>query len=127
MGRRVTASGPIVDGRAVKQSTRARVAIQNDVAEAVENEIHDLLTASLKNPTGYYESRIVTNRAKTSNQVTDSGVVYGPWLEGTSSRNQTSRFKGYATFRRATQRVEGRAGQIAAITIRPFVQRMNAK
>ena len=127
MGRRVTASGPIVDGRALKQAERARAAIQNDVADAVENEVHDLLAASLKNPTGYYESRVVTNRAKTSNQVTDSGVVYGSWLEGTSSRNQTSRFKGYATFRRATQKVEGRAGQIAAVTIRPFIQRMNAK
>jgi len=127
MGRRVTASGPIVDGRALKHSERARVAIQNDLAEEVFNEVHDLLAESLKNPTGYYESRVKTDRAKTSNQVTDSGVVYGPWLEGTSSRNQTSRFKGYATFRRATQKVEGRAGQIAAVAIRPFIQRMNAK
>jgi len=125
MGRRVTAKGPIVDGRALKDAERARIAIQNDVAEAAFNEVHDLLAASLKNPTGYYESRVRTNRAKRSNEITDSGVVYGAWLEGTSSRNQTSRFKGYATFRRATQKVEGRSGQIAAAAIRPFVKRMN--
>ena len=33
----------------------------------------------------------------------DSKVIYGPWLEGTSRRNQTTRFKGYAMFRNATQ------------------------
>ena len=31
----------------------------------------------------------------------DSGVVYGPWLEGVGSRNETSRFKGYRMFRKA--------------------------
>ena len=127
MGRSVRASGPIVDGRALKHAERARIAIQNDVAEATFNEVQDLLSGSLKNPTGYYESRIRTNRARTSNELSDSGVVYGPWLEGTSSRNQTSRFKGYATFRRATRKIEQRAGQIAAVTIRPYIQRMNAK
>ncbi len=30
----------------------------------------------------------------------DSGVVYGPWLEGVSSRNERSRFKGYGMFRK---------------------------
>jgi hypothetical protein len=38
--------------------------------------------------------------------VHDSNAIYGPWLEGTGSRNQTTRFKGYAMFRRTTQQLE---------------------
>ena len=121
----VIATGPLFDGRALREAERARISVQDDVADAVFSEVHDLLDASLKNPTGYYESRIRTDRATTSNTVSDSGVIYGPWLEGTSNRNQTTRFKGYATFRRAYQRIEARAGQIGNDAIRPHVARMN--
>jgi hypothetical protein len=38
--------------------------------------------------------------------ISDRGVVYGPWLEGTGSRNQTTRFKGYASFRRVRDWLE---------------------
>ena len=41
-----------------------------------------------------------------------AAAVYGPWLEGTSSRNQTTRFKGYAAFRRTAQFMEERKGGI---------------
>lgn len=37
----------------------------------------------------------------------DGGVVYGPWLEGTSGRNQTTRFKGYRSFRQTAQYMQG--------------------
>ena len=30
-------------------------------------------------------------------------LVYGPWIEGTSSRNKTTRFKGYRIFRTTSQ------------------------
>ena len=35
--------------------------------------------------------------------VHDSGIIYGPWLEGVSSRNDATRFKGYRMFRNAVQ------------------------
>ena len=41
----------------------------------------------------------------------DSKVIYGPWLEGISSRNQTSRFKGYSLFRKAHQQLETKKGE----------------
>ncbi len=43
----------------------------------------------------------------------DGGVVYGPWLEGTSSRNQSSRFKGYASFRRTAQWMRGQIPRLS--------------
>lgn len=45
-------------------------------------------------------------------RIHDSRVVYGPWLEGVSSRNQRTRFKGYAMFRNATQQLKRLAPQI---------------
>lgn len=36
-------------------------------------------------------------------RIDDGKVVYGPWLEGTSSRNQRTRFKGYSVWRRTVQ------------------------
>jgi len=38
--------------------------------------------------------------------ISDSGVVYGPWLEGVGSRNQATRFKGYAIFRRTRDKLQ---------------------
>jgi hypothetical protein len=34
--------------------------------------------------------------------------VYGPWLEGVGSRNNTTRFKGYHAFRNAAQALQQR-------------------
>ncbi len=43
-------------------------------------------------------------------EVHDSGIVYGPWLEGVGSRNfPVTRFKGYSTFRKVRQEIERKA------------------
>jgi hypothetical protein len=46
--------------------------------------------------------------------ITDGGCIYGPWLEGIGSRNDTSRFKGYSSFRKTAQWLQERIGDIAA-------------
>jgi len=52
--------------------------------------------------TGHYQRSINGKMlANLSGIVHDSNVVYGPWLEGISSRNKRTRFKGYGAFRRA--------------------------
>jgi KDO2-lipid IV(A) lauroyltransferase len=45
--------------------------------------------------------------------VTSDLATYGPWLEGTGSRNLTTRFKGYHTFRLVSQQVDEEAGPVA--------------
>ena len=57
--------------------------------------------------TGHYARSI--NGRMVSNLhgvISDSGVVYGPWLEGVGSRNQATRFKGYAIFRRTRDKLQ---------------------
>ena len=78
----------------------------------------------LQHPTGRYESSIQTSIQSDSNLVTDGGMVYGPWLAGTSSRNDRSRFKGYQHWRRATQRLQERSSEIVDKTLSDLVQRL---
>ena len=56
--------------------------------------------------TGHYRRSISTQVKNLEGVIHDGGVVYGPWLEGKSSRNQTTRFKGYAMFRQTEQFLE---------------------
>lgn len=85
---------------------------EEDIADAVYDEVQSNLKRSLKHPTGYYQSRITKERAGAGWKVHDGGVIYRCWLEGVGSRNKTTRFKGYASFRRAKQAVEARAAGI---------------
>jgi len=122
---RVTTSGPLTDGRALRAADRLRVAVVDDVAEDTLAQVQDALGTFLKNPTGFYESQIRVSNAMTDRTVNDSGVVYGPWLAGVGSRNQTSRFKGYAHWRRATQRAQARVKTVTAASVRKHVKQMN--
>lgn len=110
-----------VDNEGALFSAGRTEAIMKDIAteakqntsEYAEGEIQMRLAKVLKHPTGYYQSRITTNRVGETFLVTDGTVVYGPWLEGTGSRNDDTRFKGYFTFRLVAQKVEIKAGSIA--------------
>lgn len=106
----ISTKGPFFDdsgrSRTVGNLTQA---IEEELGQRGVNLVVGELGHVLKNPTGFYQRHIVTDRSKSVRTVNDSGVVYGPWLEGVGSRNNTSRFKGYATFRRMVQRLNGEA------------------
>jgi hypothetical protein len=121
---KVTQRGPIFDGRARAAVDAYQDDAKRQVAQEGVNEVHVTLGAVLRNPTGYYESQIVTDRQSEVWTVTDGGVVYGPWLEGVSSRNNSTRFKGYATFRRVAQRLNNRAGSLAEQVLPKYLRRM---
>lgn len=102
----------------------------NDIKEGVADYGVFLVLMRLGNvlrePTGYYESRIKKERQQQNWFITDSGVVYGPWLEGTGSRNQISRFKGYRTFQITRRELDQRKVQIAQPFVERFVRDMNS-
>lgn len=109
----VDLSGPAFDGRLENAVKRGEELVEEAVGQVGVNRIQQRLGAVLQNPTGYYESQVQTDRAFEWVEVDDNDVVYGPWLEGTSSRNVSTRFKGYSTFRRVGQQLQGLAPQIA--------------
>ena len=57
--------------------------------------------------------------------IDDSRPVYGPWLEGVSSRNQTTRFKGYATFRHTMGELERQSDEIVSKHVRRALARLD--
>ncbi|HET6286351.1 MAG TPA: hypothetical protein VFG15_06335 [Amycolatopsis sp.] len=121
----VTISGPFFDGR--------NPAIRRDLEDEGLNrvggqglaDVQANLNTSIRNPTPYYETQITSERRGDEQVVHDRDVIYGPWLEGTGSRNQTTRFKGYASFRRAAQELEGQVGGILAPIVDRAVGRLN--
>ncbi len=122
----VTTTGPLFDGRAVRALNRLEEDLVETVAEEGEIDVVQFLDSALRNPTGFYQSRIRTDRkAKDRYEVSDGGVVYGPWLEGVGSRNQASPFKGYAHFRRVAQRLQRNVVRLTASVTRRRVRQMN--
>jgi hypothetical protein len=110
--------GPIVEGRGTITVTRMTYVALAEVADYTKHEVSMELIRVLQHPTGYYESKIVKeHRGPGVWSINDSGVIYGPWLEGVSSRNEISTFKGYATFRRVRNRMAQKTQAIAAAAI----------
>lgn len=97
---------------------------ENEVAEALAEESEDMvlnrLSHVLRHPTGYYESRISTRKlAANRYEIHDSGVVYGPWLEGTGSRNSpVTVFPGYHTFQTVKMAMKHKRKNIARRILR---------
>lgn len=115
MGAEVTITGPLYDGGASKAVSAFLDDASREVAELGVNEIQSRLGQVLEHPTGRYRGQVTTDRAsgEANWSITDHGVIYGPWLEGTGSRNKTTRFKGYSVFRKTRQWLEGQAVDIA--------------
>lgn len=116
--------GPIFDGRAARAAHDFCHAVADDVAQQGRSDVMSNLNASIRHPTPYYETQITVDRAGTDRIVNDRGIIYGPWLEGVGSRNATTRFKGYHSFRRAAQKLQGEVPRLAAYTLRRFLERM---
>jgi len=122
----VDTHGPLFDGRAAVAARDLTQALSEKVAEDGRQNVLANLHTSIRHPTGYYTSHVrVEARSSLVHVVTDGGVVYGPWLEGTGSRNETTRFKGYASFRRALQETERSVDATAAETAPRYVERMD--
>lgn len=106
--------GPLFDGRAEKRVADALEESTKRVATLGASMVRSRLNRVLRTQTPYYRLRVVARPDPPGWKITDQGVIYGPWLEGTGSRNApVTRFKGYHTFRFVTSDLQGRATMIA--------------
>jgi len=109
-----TVSGPLFNGGAARELDRAVEEIAREIGKVGEQDVQARLRSVLRHPTGKYQRRIrVASESSGLVRVDDQRSVYGPWLEGTGSRNARTRFKGYATFRKTLQQLDRKAGPIA--------------
>ena len=124
----VSLSGPLFDGRAEAALHRYLDTMPDDIAKKGVDLIHVRLPSVLKHDTGRYMAHIHTNRQVNDRVITDTPVVYGPWLEGTGSRNSPkTRFRGYFTFKLIRQALDAVAGDIAqhSLDVNGTIKEMN--
>lgn len=118
--------GPLPDGRAEKALEEYVQDVSKVVAQRGARLVVSLLKSSIKNPTPHYWNTIHIEPLGSGWEVTDTNAIYGPWLEGTGSRNRARPgFPGYHSFRRAGQQLDGMAGPIAEDHLRLYIPRMN--
>ena len=117
-------SGPLFDGRAKRAAEDLCDAIEYTVAHQAHAELMRVMDGSFRNPTPYYEIQTTVQPRGEEMVVHDRGIVYGPWLVGVSSRNRTSKFKGYDMYRRATTAVIPQVARLVAHVLPQFLRRM---
>jgi hypothetical protein len=144
----VTCSGPVFDGRAQVALRGGIEAVRHKLASEGEKLVTAAFSGMIRFDTGRFlhtvttidESRtfttqsghkvyampVVVSDTSTDTIVTTSLASYGPWLEGTGSRNETTRFKGYHGFRMAGQELNLTAESRANEALLPYVREMNA-
>jgi len=113
---RVQYDGALFSVRGRRLFNRYQDEVEQEGAEWALGEVKRNFHTHFVHPTGYYESRVEIHNSSTGPEVWDgghAGPVYGPWLEGVGSRNATTRFKGYWSFRKAATRLEARIGGMA--------------
>lgn len=138
----IRVSGPVFDGRAEAAASRATAEIRQELADKGSNLARLFLASSVRAPrTGRAEASIVQTSVSTTFQtgkytlpvfvdrqeivVTTDLASYGPWLEGTGSRNFTTRFKGYHSFRLAAQSLQSIAPMVAESVLTKYIPEMN--
>ena len=122
----VNSNGPMFNGQAVRALGEYQDQVDYAVANEAENLVLSHLAGSIKKRTPYYETRVGVERSSRGGyEVTDHGVIYGPWLEGTGSRNYpVTRFRGYRAFSRARALIQQRAPGIARRLLSRYTRRM---
>lgn len=121
----VDSSGPLFDGRAEREVDQAADEWEQRLAILGASMVRTNLNSVLRVQTPYYRLQVEASAEPPGWKIADGGVIYGPWLEGTGSRNRTTRFKGYATFRRTVALINARAEAVGQPIVARFVNMMN--
>ena len=79
-----------------------------------------------KASTGHYRRNVNGKVNGLNGRISDGGVLYGPWLEGVGSRNETTRFKGYGSFRRTAQELQKMVPQVLGRHLDRAIKELNS-
>lgn len=104
---------------------RAVIEVNEVLAQEGVNRVQSRLKTVLQNPSGFYQKNIMVDRRTIYRGFSDNNVAYGGWLEGVSSLNRATRFKGYHTFRLVRQSLNQDKAAIAAPVVARLVRELN--
>lgn len=120
----VRISGPLFDGRADRAVTDFLEDARHEVSGQASADLHGYMNQYFKHPTPYYETQVNVRREPAVDVLNDRGIVYGPWLAGSGSRNRTTRFKGYPHWRRTVNDIRAKAPALIQGVLRKHLARM---
>lgn len=121
IGAEVVISGPFLTGNPLAQIDDFVTDATWIVGAQGLADWHQKLDQRIQDPTPFYETQLMLERQSADVVwAHDAGIVYGPWLEGTGSRNRTTKFKGYKSMREATQQL----GQKIPNVLAPYVEQL---
>lgn len=124
-------SGPLANGDADKAAEEWAT----NTTQALADKGVELLRSYPMNKTGraagaFQGALKVTRVSPTQTRIPgpqEKGVVWSPWLEGTSKRNETTKFKGYGLFRKTRLQLQKMAPQIAQEQLDKVISRMGGE
>lgn len=120
----VVVRGPLADGTAKDILHEWLDESKQKIAEYAVRQLKAVHMDRTGRATGHYQSQIRTSLLTYHDVLIHDRVIYGPWLEGTSKRNRSTRFKGYRLWRKTRERLQERAPQVAEENLRLFIGRM---
>ena len=114
----VKVSGPIFDGVADRVVEKVLDEANRELGERGQSLIQSAANAmdrSGRGGTGRAAAGVELQSRPGGYRIWGSmnaGQVWWPWLEGTSSRNRTTKFKGYHTFRETAKKLDDQAADV---------------
>lgn len=118
----INISGALLEGLAPTLIDRMLAEIKYLVAAQILADWQQNMDRAFRNPTPYYETQVMVQQVREDQVVHDRGLIYGNWLEGTSSRNRTTSFKGYGALKRAVDSTVRKAPQIIGPVVGRFIR-----
>lgn len=106
--------GSLFSGLLARKIESACDDTEKEVAVEGAAMVRARLNTVLRKQTPIYRFKVKAQPDVPGWLIHDQRMIYGPWLEGTGSRNRTTRFKGYRTFRIITQQLNNRATVIGS-------------
>jgi hypothetical protein len=121
----VSTDGPILHGRGPEITHHWMDEVKRDIADEGEAMLRAFVMNKSGPSTGHYQSEIQTRTVAPYNDlIIHDPVVYGPWLEGVSERNRSTRFKGYHLWRITRQKLRAKAPEIAQAKLPELSERL---
>lgn len=124
----VDCTGPLFDGTAEKAVTELTDAIAKQGAEWARDNLHDFPMDKTGRARGGFQGAVRVVQRSAGWAVPAPmirGVTWGPWLEGGTKRNKSTKFKGYHLFSKTRAELEnGVAQEIADKALEEYLPKM---
>ncbi len=121
--------GPLFEGDMAQHIIREWMdEVKQDIADEGLARLRAFVMDKTGRATGHYQADIVTSRVSYGDvrihNPAASGYNYGPWLEGSSKRNRSTRFKGYHLWRKTGRKLQEDAPAIAEGKMPELIRRL---